>query len=254
VATVKLHIPLGHVEAGLRSFDRLMPEEINREIADHLADYLFTPTEGAKANLLHEGIPEKRIHVTGNTIVDAVRQNLAISRKKSRISRDLGLTPKEYALVTTHREENVDNRERLKGIIKGLQKVREEQDVAMVFPIHPRTMKRINEFGLSLDGVDVISPVGFLEFLQLEAEARFVLTDSGGVQEETCILGTPCVTLRENTERPETIAVGANILVGTDPARIAQGAALMATVEGTWNNPFGDGNTAQRILDIVCGT
>jgi UDP-N-acetylglucosamine 2-epimerase (non-hydrolysing) len=254
VATTKLHIPLGHVEAGLRSFDRLMPEEINREIADHLADFLFAPTETARANLLHEGLPVERIHVTGNTIVDAVLQNRAISEKKSRILTALQLKKKQYFLVTAHREENVDNRGKLEGILGGLTSVQEEYDLPVIFPVHPRTRKRIHEFGLqgSLGNVQLIDPLGFLEFLSLEANARVALTDSGGVQEETCILGTPCVTLRENTERPETVQVGANCLAGTTRERILQAVQVMSAVRRKWINPFGDGKAAARILD-VCG-
>jgi UDP-N-acetylglucosamine 2-epimerase (non-hydrolysing) len=250
VATTKLHIPLGHVEAGLRSFDRLMPEEINREIADHLANYLFAPTHTAEANLLREGILPEHIHVTGNTIVDAVLQNQEIARKKSSILKTLGLKEKEYFLVTLHREENVDNPSRLQGILSGLQMIRKTFDLPVFFPIHPRTMKRMQEFGISPEGLDVITPVGFMEFLQLEANTRLALTDSGGVQEETCILGTPCVTLRDNTERPETVEVGANVLAGSTPERILQAAVMMVSIEHRWENPFGDGRSAERILEI----
>ena len=203
LAAAKLQIKVGHVEAGLRSFDRRMPEEINRVLTDHISDYLFAPTEKARQNLLREGLDGSRIYVTGNTIVDAVYQNLEIAKKKVNVLKDLGLKSEGYFLVTAHRQENVDVKERLKGILKGLELIHQEFSMPVVFPIHPRTRRRIEEFGLSLDGIEVINPLGFLEFLQLEANARLVLTDSGGVQEETCILKVPCVTLRDNTERPE---------------------------------------------------
>jgi UDP-N-acetylglucosamine 2-epimerase (non-hydrolysing) len=208
LAASKLHIKVGHVEAGLRSYDRTMPEEINRVVADHTSDYLFAPTENSRENLRREGISEEKIWLTGNTIVDAVYQNLEIARRKVNVLADLGLKPKEYFLVTAHRQENVDSRERLAEIIKGLQLVAREFGLPMVFPMHPRTRKMATEFGFEFDGVKVIDPLGFLEFLQQEANARLALTDSGGVQEETCILGVPCVTLRENTEGPETVDVG----------------------------------------------
>ena len=251
LAATKLHIKVGHVEAGLRSYDRRMPEEINRIVADHVSDYLFAPTEKAKQNLLREGVEEDKIFVTGNTIVDAVYQNLEIAKRKVNVLKDLGLKPKEYFLVTAHRQENVDVKERLKGILKGLELIHEEFSMPVIFPIHPRTRRRIREFGLSLDGVTVNDPLGFLEFLQLEANARLVLTDSGGVQEETCILGVPCVTLRDNTERPETLEVGSNIIVGTKREKILEGVKLMFNKENSWENPFGDGRAGERIIEIL---
>ena len=251
LAATKLHIKVGHIEAGLRSYDRRMPEEINRVLTDHISDYLFAPTEKAKQNLLREGIDESKIFVTGNTIVDAVYQNLEIAERKVNVLKDLGLKSKEYFLVTAHRQENVDIKERLKGILKGLELIHEEFSMPVVFPMHPRTQRRIKEFGLSLDGVEVIYPLGFLEFLQLEANARLVLTDSGGVQEETCILVVPCVTLRDNTERPETLEVGSNILVGTKPERILEGVRTMLNRENNWKNPFGDGKAGERIVEIL---
>jgi len=251
LAATKLHIKVGHVEAGLRSYDRRMPEEINRVLTDHISDYLFAPTEKAKQNLLREDIDESKIFVTGNTIVDAVYQNLEIAKRRVNVLKDLGLKPKEYFLVTAHRQENVDVKERLKGILKGLELIHEEFSMPVVFPVHPRTQKRIKELGLSLDGVKVINPLGFLEFLQLEANARLVLTDSGGVQEETCILGVPCVTLRDNTERPETLEVGSNILAGTKPETILQSVKTMFSRENNWKNLFGDGRAGEKIVEIL---
>jgi len=251
LAAAKLQIKIGHVESGLRSYDRRMPEEINRVLTDHISDYLFAPTENAKKNLIKEGINEKKIFVTGNTIVDAVYQNLEIAKKKKSLLDELGLNPKNYFLVTVHRQENVDVKERLKSILRGLELVSKEFSMPIIFPIHPRTKKRIKEFGLSLNNVEVISPLGFLEFLQLEANARLVLTDSGGVQEETCILGVPCVTLRDNTERPETLEVGSNVLVGTNSERILEGVKIMLSKEESWINPFGDGKAGERIVGIL---
>ncbi|HQC92110.1 MAG TPA: UDP-N-acetylglucosamine 2-epimerase (non-hydrolyzing), partial [Candidatus Methanoculleus thermohydrogenotrophicum] len=194
LAASKLHMRVGHVEAGLRSFNRQMPEEINRVVTDHISDYLFAPTENARKNLLAEGIADKKICVTGNTIVDAVYQNLDIAKKKGNVLKDLDLEPREYFLVTAHRQENVDNRARLKEIMKGLHEVQKEFSLPVVFPVHPRTEKRINELGVGVDGLNLTKPFGFLEFLQLESQAKLVLTDSGGVQEETCVLGVPCAT------------------------------------------------------------
>jgi len=251
LAAAKLQIKVGHVEAGLRSFDRKMPEEINRVLTDHISDYLFAPTENAKQNLLREGLDGSRIYVTGNTIVDAVYQNLKIAKKKVNVLKDLGLKSEGYFLVTAHRQENVDVKERLKGILKGLELIHQEFSMPVVFPMHPRTRRRIREFGLSLDGIEVINPLGFLEFLQLEANARLVLTDSGGVQEETCILKVPCVTLRDNTKRPETLEVGSNVLAGTNPESILESVRIMLDRERSWENPFGDGRAGERIVRII---
>ena len=252
LAAAKLHIRVGHVEAGLRSFDRTMPEEINRVIADHISDYLFAPTETARRYLHREGIEENKICVTGNTIVDAVFQNREIAKKKADILETLGLAPREYFLVTAHRQENVDNPEKLRSIIAGLEAVHQEYALPVIFPMHPRTRKMVEQFGISLDGISAMNPVGFLDFLQLESNARLVLTDSGGVQEETCILGVPCVTLRENTERPETIEVGGNMLVGTDSERICEGVRAMLARSTGWTNPYGDG-TAGSMIVTICG-
>ena len=251
LAASKLHIKVGHVEAGLRSYDRNMPEEINRVLADHVSDYLFAPTEKAKKNLLSEGINEDKIFVTGNTIVDAVNQNLEIAKRKVDILNKLNLSSKEYFLVTAHRQENVDNKKRLEGILEGLKLIHEEFNLPIIYPIHPRTTKRIKEFGLTTKGVELIDPLGFLEFLQLEANAKLVLTDSGGVQEETCILKVPCVTLRDNTERPETLEVGSNILAGTNKERILKCSKEMIDKKRNWKNPFGDGKAGKKIIKIM---
>ncbi|RXE55600.1 UDP-N-acetylglucosamine 2-epimerase [Methanoculleus taiwanensis] len=251
LAASKLHMRVGHIEAGLRSFNRWMPEEINRILTDHMSDYLFAPTEKARENLLREGIDEKKVCVTGNTVVDAIYQNLDISRKKVNVLRDLELKPKEYFLVTAHRQENVDNRARLKDIIHGLESIRKEFSMPVIFPVHPRTAKRIDELGIGMDGIQLTKPFGFLEFLQLEAQARLVLTDSGGVQEEACVLGVPCATMRYDTERPETLDVGSNILVGTESAKILEGVRSAACRSNHWKNPYGDG-IAGKMIVLVC--
>ena len=252
LAASKLQIKVGHVEAGLRSYDRTMPEEINRVLADHVSDFLFAPTEKARENLLNEGVEEDKISVTGNTIVDAVYQNLEIARGKVDILNKLNLGPEEYFLVTTHRQENVDAKDRLKDILEGLESVYTDFNLPIIYPIHPRTKKRLIKFGLEVPkGVELIEPLGFLEFLQLEANTKLVLTDSGGVQEETCILKVPCVTLRDNTERPETLNVGSNVLVGVNQDRILEGVKKMLSKERDWKNPFGDGCAGVKIVEIL---
>jgi len=252
LAATKLHIKVGHVEAGLRSYDRNMPEEINRILTDHCSDYLFAPTPKARQILLGEGIPEEKIFVTGNTIVDAVFQNLEIAKGNSSSElRTLNLEPKNYFLVTLHRQENVDNPRRLASILEGLDKLAAEFRVPIVYPVHPHSLKKMKEFGLNPQKITLIEPVSFLDFLNLESNARLILTDSGGVQEEACILGVPCVTLRDNTERPETLEVGSNVLAGTLPGNILRCAQLMLHRENKWSNPFGDGRAGERIVKII---
>jgi UDP-N-acetylglucosamine 2-epimerase (non-hydrolysing) len=251
LAAVKLDIRVGHVEAGLRSYDRHMPEEINRILADHCSDFLFAPTEKSKQTLLSEGVAEEKIFVTGNTVVDAVFQNLEISKARMNVIDEMGLKGGEYFLATVHRQENVDDETRLHGIIDGLERVKEQFNVELVYPIHPRAAKRLKEFGLELKDVTLVEPLDYLGFLQLESNAKLVLTDSGGVQEETCILGVPCVTLRDNTERPETVDVGSNVLAGSNPDRIVEMAKFMLNKDRNWSNPFGDGNAGKRIVKIL---
>ena len=239
LAASKLHLAFGHVEAGLRSYDRWMPEEINRIVADHCADYLFAPTSKAKTILLSESIPEEKVFVTGNTIVDAVYQNVDVARERGTILDSLQLSPGEYLLVTLHRQENVDSADRYGSILDGLDRVAKTSRLPVVYPIHPRSRTRMKEFALTAPKLTLIEPVGYLDFLQLEHNARLVLTDSGGVQEEACILGVPCVTLRDNTERPETLSVGSNVLAGTSPDRILECAKVMLGRKSCWQNPFG---------------
>ena len=251
LAAVKLHIKVGHIEAGLRSHDRNMPEEINRILTDHCSDLLFAPTEKAKETLLGEGIPEKKISVTGNTIVDAVCQNLEIARKEGNTLDALNLRAKEYFMVTLHRQENVDNRARFASILEGLDRVTAEFETPVIYPIHPRSRKMMTKFGLQPRCPMLTEPVDFLSFLQLESNARLILTDSGGVQEEACILNVPCVTLRDNTERPETLEVGANILAGVLPDKIVECSKLMLGRKNNWQNPLGDGTAGRKIVEII---
>lgn len=253
LAASKLHIKVGHVEAGLRSYDRSMPEEINRTLTDHCSDYLFAPTGKAREILLGEGIPENRIFVTGNTIVDSVYQNLELAGKQGNTLSNLRLVSGGYFLVTLHRQENVDDRERFSSIMEGLHKVCVEFNMPLVYPIHPHSQKRMEEFALEPKNVRLIEPVNFLSFLLLESNARLILTDSGGVQEESCILGVPCVTLRDNTERPETLEAGSNILAGTVPEKVLECCQIMLSRENKWQNPFGDGEAGEKIVSIING-
>lgn len=251
LAASKLHIKVGHVEAGLRSFDREMPEEINRVLTDHISDYLFVPTDVSKQNLLEEGITDG-VYVVGNTIVDATFQNLEIAKSRSGIVNDLDL--KSYFLVTLHRVENVDNKQRLEKILTAFQMLYEKYSVPLVFPMHPRTKKQIKEFGLEyrlFDGLRVIDPVGYLDFLMLESNATLILTDSGGIQEEACILNVPCITLRNSTERPETVEAGKNVVAGCEPEDVLSFVSgLLGSVLSDYN-PFGDGRSSERILNLI---
>lgn len=253
LAATKLHISVAHVEAGLRSYDRQMPEEINRILTDHCSDYLFAPTKKAKQILLGEGVSEKKVFITGNTIVDAVFQNVNIAKDAGNHLAKLRITPQKYFLVTLHRPENVDNPLRFAQILEGLNTVASEFHFPVIYPIHPRSRKMMTEFGLNHQNLNLTEPVDFLAFLQLESNARLIFTDSGGVQEEACILKIPCVTLRDNTERPETLDVGANVLVGASPEKILDCAKLMITRKNNWRNPFGDGKAGERIVKIITG-
>jgi UDP-N-acetylglucosamine 2-epimerase (non-hydrolysing) len=251
LAAVKLGIKVGHVEAGLRSYDRRMPEEINRVLADHCSDLLFAPTEKSAGILQREGVPEEWVFVVGNTVVDAVLQNLEIARSKNDGIEALKLENGKYMVATAHRQENVDDEARFSGILDGLRRVHEAFGVPLIYPVHPRAKKQIEEFSLKSSGLSLVEPLDYLAFLQLESAAKLVLTDSGGVQEETCILGVPCVTLRDNTERPETLDVGSNILAGTNPERIIDRARLMLSKKSDWVNPFGDGKSGARIVEVL---
>jgi len=251
LAAVKLGIRVGHVEAGLRSYDRTMPEEINRVITDHIASYLFAPTLKAKQTLLGEGIHQGKSFVTGNTIVDAVSLYLETARQKVDIRRQFHLTPQKYFLATLHRQENTDNHERFTSIMEGLSGTAAQFRVPVIYPAHPRSRKRLDSLKKPPKGLKIIDPVDFFSFLQLESNARLILTDSGGVQEEACILHVPCVTLRDNTERPETVDAGANIVAGAAAEYIVECATKMLERKTDWTNPFGDGHAAERIINII---
>jgi len=252
LAAVKIHIKVGHIEAGLRSYSEEMPEEINRVLVDHCSNLLFAPTKIAKDILIKEEIPKEKIFITGNTIVDAVLENLKIAQKKSKILKKLKINKNKYFLVTLHRQENVDNKERLKNILKGLESVSKNLNFPVIYPIHPRTLKMIKIFNLKISqNIKIIEPIGFLDFLKLETNALLVLTDSGGVQEETCILKVPCVTLRDNTERPETLKVKSNILADSNSQKIVKSVEKMLNSKREWKNPFGDGKSGRKILNII---
>lgn len=252
---VKLGVKVAHVEAGLRSRDRSMPEEINRLLTDQIADLLFTPSHDADENLLAEGIPRERIRFVGNVMIDSLQRNLARARELPTRSQ-LGLSG-DYALLTLHRPSNVDLRDSFEPILDALEVI--AANLPIVFPVHPRTRKTISELGLSgrfaaIKDLRIIDPLGYLDFLNLSSGARLVLTDSGGIQEETTALGIPCLTLRENTERPITVEMGTNVVVGTDPAKIinAASAALNGSAKKTTQQPpLWDGRTSERILDAL---
>jgi UDP-N-acetylglucosamine 2-epimerase (non-hydrolysing) len=250
LAAAKLQIKVGHIEAGLRSYDRQMPEEINRILTDHCSDYLFAPTKKARDILIIEGIPACKIHVTGNTIVDAVQQNLQLADKTDCLNK-LNLIPKHYFLVTVHRQENVDNKERFASIMTALEQIAVKYAMPVLFPIHPRSKAKLAEYHLIPKNTTLIEPLDYLSFLKLESNALLVLTDSGGLQEECCILKVPCVTLRDNTERPETVEVGANMLAGVDRQKIMECAQTMLSKKHDWHNPFGDGKASEKILEVI---
>jgi len=248
IAANRAGIAVGHVEAGLRSYDRGMPEELNRVLTDHISDHLFPPTERSRAILLGEGIPDARILVTGNTVVDELLLQRGRARRPGLLER-FGVEPGRFALATLHRAENVDDASRLRGCLRGLAGAGAALGLAVLAALHPRTTARIAELDPRLtDGLRVLPPLGYLDFLGLHAEAALMLTDSGGLQEEACCLGVPCVTLRDNTERPESVEAGANVLAGGEPERIVACARTMITRRGGWVNPFGDGHAGERIV------
>jgi UDP-N-acetylglucosamine 2-epimerase (non-hydrolysing) len=250
LVAAKMGIPVAHVEAGLRSRDRTMPEEVNRVVTDVLADFLFATEPSGVENLLAEGIPQERIFFSGNVMIDTLLRFRDKASRSNVLSR-LGVTEKSYALVTLHRPSNVDSRERLAAMVATLERVRRRLPV--VFPAHPRTQANLQRFGIGCDGLILSPPLGYLDFLKLESAARLVLTDSGGVQEETTILGVPCLTLRDNTERPVTISHGTNRLVGTDPVKIREAVwqALEAPAAPRPAPELWDGRAAERIAGVL---
>jgi UDP-N-acetylglucosamine 2-epimerase (non-hydrolysing) len=255
LAARKLHIQVAHVEAGERSHDWRMPEEHNRVLIDHMSEYLLATNEKAAENLRADGV-RGAIVVTGNPIVDATRQNLELALRDSHLLEQLDVEPHEYVVMTLHREENVDSEVHLREALTAAAELHEALGLTVLFAAHPRTEKRVREFRLEelareRPGLVTLPALGYLDFLGLLARASLVLTDSGGVQQEACILRVPCVTLRENTEWTETLEIGANALAGTDPARVVAAATEQLAGPHDWQAPFGDGYSAARIGEVV---
>lgn len=246
----KHEIRLAHVEAGLRSFDRGMPEEINRIVTDSLSDYLFVTEASGVENLKREGVAAERIFLAGNVMIDTLFASLDRARRSDVLDR-LGLQPEGYALATLHRPSNVDDVGRLRGLVSVLSEV--SRRLPVVFSVHPRTRQRMEAAGIASDGLKLTPPLGYMDFLRLTSEARLVLTDSGGIQEETSALRVPCLTLRENTERPVTTTQGSNRLIGTDPGAIlaAAGQALSEPARTGRTPDLWDGHAAERIAETL---
>ncbi len=254
LAAVKLHIKIAHVEAGLRSFDKRMPEEVNRVLTDHISDYLFAPTETAVENLYKEGI-NTGVYLTGDVMYDALLHNIKIARDKSKTLRELGLRSKNYLLATVHRAENTDDRSKLENIINAFV----ESGEPIVFPAHPRTRKYLEAYGLmeivsKADNIILINPVGYLDMLVLEENAKKILTDSGGVQKEAYFLKVPCITLRERTEWVETVEDGWNTLVGANKEKILKAIWEFEPMGKTYTYRFGNGRASERVVQILVGT
>lgn len=248
LAASKLQLPVAHVEAGLRSFDRTMPEEINRVLTDHASKLLFCPTETAVRNLINEGIIEG-IHKVGDVMVDALHYNIEIADERSQILENVGVVPKDFMVVTVHRASNTDNFENLSSIVNAFCSV----NANIVFPVHPRTQKYLRQYGLwnkLCEHVKVIPPLGYLDMLKLMSSSRKILTDSGGIQKEAYMLGVPCITMRENTEWVETVEDGWNMLVGSDYNKIIEG---INDFEGAdvMGNVFGNGHACENILKLI---
>lgn len=246
----KLQIKIAHVEAGLRSYDRSMPEEINRIVTDHISDMLFCPTNKQSNILLKEGVPKNKIFVSGNTIVDAVYQNISLLKNHPEFTH---YQKESYFLLTTHRPSNVDNKDNLTSIINSLSAISQKYKAKIYFPIHPRTNKQLEIFKIKLDSKYFIplEPVGYLEMLALQKNAKIIFTDSGGIQEESCILQVPSITLRCNTERPETIEVGASILTGPNKRKILSATHKQLKSTRHWPNPFGSRSSSKKILKHI---
>lgn len=258
LVAAKMYTKIAHVEAGLRSFDRTMPEEINRMITDTLSDYLFVSEKSGLENLKNEGISKEKIYFTGNVMIDSLVYFLK-KAKKSSILADLGLNSHPYALITLHRPSNVDEKESLERLLYTFSII--GQKMKIVFPMHPRTKKMVDNYGLlkhifSNNKLIITDPLGYLDFMQLMQNAHMVLTDSGGIQEETTYLKIPCITLRENTERPVTIDLGTNTLVGSDPEKIIKEAEkiLSGDVKSGSLPEMWDGNTSERIVKTILDT
>ena len=257
LVSAKLNIKCAHVEAGLRSFDREMPEEINRIVTDSICDILLTPSDDGDENLINEGVHESKIHMVGNVMIDSLLNNLDVAKNLDVLTKYA--ISKDYVLVTLHRPSNVDEKSVFSDIISALEEL--SGDVEFVFPMHPRTKKMAEKFQLysqieSIPGMKITEPAGYLEFISLMSKSKLVLTDSGGLQEETTALGIPCLTIRENTERPVTITQGTNQLVGTNKERIIQYGqeALQGNGKAGQIPKFWDGKTSARIVDVLLQT
>lgn len=243
----KLHIRIGHIEAGLRSFDMQMPEEVNRVLIDHVSTFLFAPTQDTKQNLLNEGISEDKIFVTGNTIVDAMKEHSSFLEKAHTHQK---IQDTDYILVTAHRPENVDTLENLQELIDLLTAAQETLKIPIVFPAHPRTKNKIKEFAIQIpETIHVIEPVGYIDMLSLLQNARLVLTDSGGLQEEVFIMRKPLMTLRDTTERPETLT--ANFLIHRDIGKFHDAYEKIIRGDIHWHDNFGDGTASEKIVNIL---
>lgn len=249
LTSVKLGVPVAHVESGLRSFDRTMPEEINRIVTDSISRWLFVSEASGIANLRREGIEEERIHFVGNVMIDTL---IACREQFERATLpDLNVKTGEYAVLTLHRPANVDDPVVFAGLMKAIATVQE--DIPIIFPVHPRTRKALAAIGRPMPNLQLTEPLGYLEFMKLVSGARFVLTDSGGIQEETTYLQVPCLTLRNNTERPSTVEQGTNVLLGQDPAAIVAAAkkAMHCERNGRKVPERWDGKAAERIIDVI---
>jgi len=255
IVASKLGVKIAHVEAGLRSFDRTMPEEINRLVTDALSDLLFVTEQSGLDNLKNEGIADGKVHFVGHVMIDSLI-HFTEKAKKSGIKSALGVNARDYALVTLHRPSNVDNKENFVKLLNAFAVI--EKDIKIIFPIHPRSRKMISEFGLDqqikgMKNLMLMEPLGYLDFMNLQQDARFVLTDSGGIQEETTYLGIPCLTMRENTERPVTVEMGTNRLVGSDTDLIIQEAKQILAGNNKQGQipPLWDGKAAERIVEVI---
>lgn len=255
LVAVKMGVKLVHVEAGLRSFDRTMPEEINRILTDQISDYLFLTERDAKKHLLREGIAEEKIHFVGNVMIDSLMKHREHA-ERSPILGDLKLETGRYGLITLHRPSNVDVKENLDNILSALFDI--QRDLPLVFPVHPRTRKQMKLFGFDeklahAPNLMLTDPLGYLDFLKLMAHARLVITDSGGIQEETTVLGVPCITVRENTERPITVTEGTNVLIGMSRERILEESYKILAGNGKQGRKpeLWDGRAAERIVEIL---
>jgi len=250
IVAQKLHIPVAHVEAGIRSGDWTMPEEINRMVTDSITNYFFTTTPEAGKNLNKIGVADDRIHWVGNTMIDTLVKHRS-NFKKPEVWDNLSLKKGEYLIMTLHRPANVDEEGKLKSLMHEI--IAHSQNLQLIFPVHPRTAKILQNLGIDDERLHMIEPLGYLEFNYLVENAKAVITDSGGITEETTVMGIPCITLRDNTERPETVTIGTNELVGTNPNAIEP--VMKKLFSGQWKKgeipKFWDGKTSERIVSVL---